>query len=90
MLSLCCALLFAETLPSKGTTDSRIRSAMYRSDEVYRLVSFVGYAIELVFDKGEVFAGDGVADRVPPCCIIQIVAASTPASRSKTCSQSTE
>jgi type IV secretion system protein VirB9 len=55
-------LSFAETIPSKGVVDSRIRSTSYREDEVYRLIGFVGYAIELVFEEGEVFAGDGGGD----------------------------
>ncbi len=52
----------AETLPTKGGIDSRIRTAMYRPNEVYRLYGFVGYAIELVFEEGEVFAGNGGGD----------------------------
>lgn len=55
-------LSFAETIPPKGAVDSRIRSAIYRDDEVYRLIGFVGYAIELVFEEGEVFAGNGGGD----------------------------
>src|SRR5689334_19956748 len=61
------ALLFtgainAETLPTKGSADSRIRTAMYRADEVYRLYGFVGYAIELVFEDGETFVSSGGGD----------------------------
>lgn len=52
----------AETIPSKGAVDARIRSTSYREDEVYRLYGFVGYAIELVFEDGEVFAGNGGGD----------------------------
>jgi type IV secretory pathway VirB9-like protein len=46
----------AESLPLRGTADSRIRSATYSPDEVYRLYGFVGYAIELIFEDGESFA----------------------------------
>jgi type IV secretion system protein VirB9 len=58
----CFAVTSAETLPSKGKIDSRIRSTLYNADEVYRLVGFVGYAIELIFDEGELFAGTGGGD----------------------------
>lgn len=52
----------AESLPSKGTVDSRIRTAAYSAEEVYRLYGFVGYQIELVFEVGESFAGHGGGD----------------------------
>lgn len=45
----------AEITPSPGPGDSRIRSAPYNADEVYRLYGFVGYDIGLEFAKGEVF-----------------------------------
>jgi type IV secretion system protein VirB9 len=56
------AVAFAEMLPSKGKTDSRIRTTTYNADEVYRLYGFVGYAIELIFEEGETFAGQGGGD----------------------------
>lgn len=52
----------AETLPHKGTIDSRVRTTTYNADEVYRLYGFVGYAIELIFEEGETFAGKGGGD----------------------------
>ncbi len=52
----------AETLPTKGPVDSRIRTALYSSEEVYRLVGFVGYDIELIFEPGERFTGKGGGD----------------------------
>jgi type IV secretion system protein VirB9 len=52
----------AETLPTKGAVDSRIRTALYSSEEVYRLVAFVGYDIELIFEPGERFTGKGGGD----------------------------
>lgn len=55
-------LSFADTLPPRGVVDARIRSVAYRDEEVYRLVGYVGYAIELVFEDGEVFAGNGGGD----------------------------
>jgi type IV secretion system protein VirB9 len=52
----------AATLPTKGTVDSRIRTAPYQAEDVYRLYGFVGYAIELIFEEGETFAGNGGGD----------------------------
>ena len=45
-----------------GKVDSRIRTAAYDADEVYRLHGFVGYVIELIFEEGETFAGKGGGD----------------------------
>jgi len=67
-LALCSTLLciahasLAETLPTRGRVDSRIRTALYSSEEIYRLVGFVGYEIELIFEPGEHFAGKGGGD----------------------------
>src|SRR5271167_1584710 len=52
----------AETRPSPGLLDSRIRSAAYRADEVYRLTGFVGYQTDLEFETGETFVGLGAGD----------------------------
>ena len=52
----------AETLPTKGAVDSRIRTALYSSEEIYRLVGFVGYDVELIFEPGERFTGKGGGD----------------------------
>ena len=52
----------SESLPLRGTANSRIRSATYSPDEVYRLYGFVGYAIELIFEDGESFAGNAGGD----------------------------
>lgn len=52
----------AEALPAKGSVDSRIRTAVYREDEIFKLYGFVGYDIELVFEEGESFAGQGGGD----------------------------
>ncbi len=51
-----------ETSPTRGKIDSRIRTTAYHPDEVYRLQGFVGYAIELIFEEGETFAGKGGGD----------------------------
>lgn len=63
----CCGLLVfsiasAETVPSRGLVDSRIRVAAYDGDEVYRLRGFVGYQIDLEFEPGEIFTGLGAGD----------------------------
>jgi type IV secretion system protein VirB9 len=52
----------AETLPAKGSLDSRIRTTPYNPDQVYKLYGFVGYAVELIFEEGETFAGAGGGD----------------------------
>lgn len=52
----------AERLPSRGSLDARVRVASYEADQVYRLYGFVGYAIELIFEEGESFAGEGGGD----------------------------
>jgi len=55
-------LAVAETTPARGQVDSRIRTAFYNGDEIYKLQGFVGYAIELIFEDGEGFAGTGGGD----------------------------
>ena len=52
----------AESLPAKGSIDSRIRTTSYNPDQVYKLYGFVGYAVELIFEEGETFAGAGGGD----------------------------
>lgn len=52
----------AETLPTEGKVDSRIRTALYSPDEIYRLYGFVGYDIELIFEPGERYLGKGGGD----------------------------
>jgi type IV secretion system protein VirB9 len=52
----------AETVPVKGIVDSRVRTATYNAEEVYRLRGFVGYQIDLEFEAGETFVGLGAGD----------------------------
>jgi type IV secretion system protein VirB9 len=52
----------AETLPTKGKVDPRIRTATYNADEVYKLSGVVGYVIELIFEEGEIFTGKAGGD----------------------------
>jgi type IV secretion system protein VirB9 len=52
----------AETVPLRGSVDSRIRTAPYDADEVYRLRGFVGYVIELILEDGEAYSGKGGGD----------------------------
>jgi hypothetical protein len=58
----CGSVADAESVPARGAADGRIRTAAYNAEEVYRLYGFVGYAIELIFDDGESFAGNGGGD----------------------------
>lgn len=53
---------YAESVPTPGSVDPRIRTANYRDEEVYRLKGFVGYGIELVFEEGEEFIGQAGGD----------------------------
>jgi type IV secretion system protein VirB9 len=64
---LACSLMYsialmAESVPPKGSVDSRIRSAGYDGDEVYKLRGFIGYQIDLEFEAGETFVGLGAGD----------------------------
>jgi type IV secretion system protein VirB9 len=52
----------AETVPLRGITDSRIRTAVYDNNEVYRIQGYVGYEIDLQFEPGESFVGIGAGD----------------------------
>ena len=51
-----------ETVPLRGIADSRVRTAVYDANEVYRLHGFVGYEIDLQFEVGESFVGLGADD----------------------------
>jgi type IV secretion system protein VirB9 len=65
LLSLCLALsvpALAETVPTPGLSDPRIRMAPYSAEAVYRLVGFVGYQTDLEFEEGETFVGLGAGD----------------------------
>ena len=53
---------FAETIPSPGPSDSRIRVAPYSQDAVYRLLGFVGFETDVEFEPGERFVGLGAGD----------------------------
>jgi type IV secretion system protein VirB9 len=61
-LGLISSSVQAEIVPTPGLADSRIRTAAYRIDEVYRLRGFVGYQIDLEFEPGETFVGLGAGD----------------------------
>lgn len=52
----------AESLPVRGSTDPRIRTAAYSPDEIYRLYGFVGYHLDLEFEAGEEFTGISAGD----------------------------
>jgi type IV secretion system protein VirB9 len=55
LTSVFTVLTHAETVPTKGTVDPRIRSVAYNRDEVYRLHGWVGQEIHLEFEEGESF-----------------------------------
>ncbi|HTW37213.1 MAG TPA: TrbG/VirB9 family P-type conjugative transfer protein [Steroidobacteraceae bacterium] len=52
----------AEVYPVRGHGDARIRTAPYREDEVYRIRGFVGFQIDLEFERGESFVGLAAGD----------------------------
>jgi len=52
----------AETIPTRGVADARIRTAAYDANEVYRIQGYVGYEIDLQFEQGESFVGIGAGD----------------------------
>lgn len=52
----------AETLPVKGGIDPRIRTAVYSSEEIYRVYGYVGYHLDLEFEQGEAFTGISAGD----------------------------
>jgi type IV secretion system protein VirB9 len=58
----CAVEVGAETSPSPGLLDSRIRLAPYSADQVYLLKGFVGYQTDLEFESGETFVGLGAGD----------------------------
>ncbi|MFL6601465.1 MAG: TrbG/VirB9 family P-type conjugative transfer protein [Steroidobacteraceae bacterium] len=62
MSLLCASAAPAETVPLRGIADSRIRTAVYDGNEVYRIHGYVGYEIDLQFEAGEYFVGIGTGD----------------------------
>jgi type IV secretion system protein VirB9 len=62
MILMSAVTVRAESVPVRGVLDGRIRTARYDADQVYKLTGVVGYAIELVFEEGEHFAGYGGGD----------------------------
>src|SRR5262249_2345982 len=62
LLWLCTCKVPAETVPLRGIADSRVRTAVYDGNDVYRLHGYVGYEIDLQFEVGEYFVGLGAGD----------------------------
>src|SRR5262249_8310970 len=58
----CAGAAEAEIVPLRGIADSRVRTAIYDGNEVYRLRGYVGYQIDLQFEAGELFVGIGAGD----------------------------
>jgi type IV secretion system protein VirB9 len=52
----------ADTVPMRGSADSRIRTVLYSPDEVVRLYGFVGYHLDIEFASDEVFGGLSAGD----------------------------
>lgn len=52
----------ADTTPPAGLRDPRIRTALYRADDVFRLTGQVGYQIDLEFAPDEHFVGLAAGD----------------------------
>jgi len=62
LVLLCSRNALAESVPARGVADSRVRTAAYDGNEVYRLYGYVGYEIDLQFEAGESFVGLGAGD----------------------------
>src|ERR1700730_4917886 len=56
------AKIHADSVPMRGSADSRIRTVLYSPEEVVRLYGFVGYHLDLEFASDEVFAGLSAGD----------------------------
>ena len=61
-IAACMGTAQGASMPARGATDGRIRTATYSADDIYRLYGYVGYAIELIFEEGETFSGNGGGD----------------------------
>ena len=58
-LSLC---VWADTIPPRGTVDSRVRTLAYNAEDVIKLTGFVGYQIHFQFAPDEEFVNLGAGD----------------------------
>jgi type IV secretion system protein VirB9 len=56
------ALAQAESIPTRGSVDPRIRVVTYNAEEVYRLTGYVGYQLEFEFAADERFVGLAAGD----------------------------
>jgi type IV secretion system protein VirB9 len=62
LTSLVVASANAESFPSPGKLDARIRTVYYEQDQVYRLYGFAGFELDLVFGADEKFVGLSAGD----------------------------
>jgi type IV secretion system protein VirB9 len=62
LLATCLQIARADVTPAPGEADGRIRTAIYRSDQVYRLTGRLGYALDLEFAAEERFVGLATGD----------------------------
>jgi type IV secretion system protein VirB9 len=61
-LTCSCAMSAEDAAPGAPGADSRLRTVVYSSEEVYRLRGYIGYQIDLEFESGESFVGMGAGD----------------------------
>lgn len=54
--------IYADSVPMRGSADSRIRTVLYSPDEVVRLYGFAGYHLDLEFASDESFVGLSAGD----------------------------
>lgn len=54
--------VWGASLPMTTSSETRIRTALFNPNEVYRLYAHVGYAIELIFEEGETGTGQAGGD----------------------------
>lgn len=52
----------AELTPPRGPVDPRVRVVQYAPDQVYRIIGYVGYALHIELEDGEVYRGLGAGD----------------------------
>ena len=65
VLLLTLVIAHAESLPRGSSTDARVKLLVYSANQVYKLVAYYGYQIDIQIDDGEaiktIAAGDSVA-----------------------------
>ena len=62
LLSVGCTALAASLVAFAAAPDPRVRTVIYNADEIFRLVAYVGYQIDIEFEPAERFVGLGAGD----------------------------